>query len=307
MKNKQLQIALILGVLVPAILVLILSRTATRDGAETPKEGHTLSVQTEKDRVESMDLEAYVLGVVLGEMPASFEPEALKAQAVAARTFALRDMRHKNANVCTDSGCCQAYIAPKDYGGSKTALEKIRKAVSDTAGQVIIYDGGIIEATYFSCSGGRTEDALAVWGQAVPYLQAVDSPGEEKAENFIKTVTMDTDSFSGAFGGLTGSPESWVGAATHTEGGGVSSIQIGGKSYTGTEVRKILGLRSTAFMLTVIGKTVVITTRGSGHRVGMSQYGADAMAAGGSTYAEILAHYYPKTQIVGIDKLSDLG
>ncbi len=307
MKNKQLQIALILGVLVPAILVLILSRTAPREREEIPKAGCTLSVQTGKNRVETMNLEEYVLGVVLAEMPASFEGEALKAQAVAARTYALRELRHKNANVCTDSGCCQAYIAPKDYGGSKASLEKIRKAVNDTAGQVIIYDGTIIEATYFSCSGGRTEDALAVWGQAVPYLQAVDSPGEEKAENFIKTVTMDTDTFSEAFGGLSGLPESWMGAVTYTEGGGVSRIQIGGKSYTGTEVRKILGLRSTAFMLTVIGQTVVVTTRGSGHRVGMSQYGADAMAAGGSTYAEILAHYYPETQIVGIDKLWDLG
>ena len=307
MKNKQLKIALILGILVPAILVLLLSRTAREDGEETPTEGLTLTVQTGTDKVEEMNVEAYVVGVVLAEMPASFETEALKAQAVAARTFALRELRHKNANVCTDSGCCQAYIDPKDYGGSKASLEKIRESVNDTAGQVIIYDGALIEATYFSCSGGRTEDALAVWGQEVPYLQAVDSPGEEKAENFIKTVTMAADDFSAAFGGLSGPPESWVGAVTYTEGGGVASIQIGGKSYTGTEVRKKLKLRSTAFVLTVIGSTVTVTTKGSGHRVGMSQYGADAMAAGGSTYGEILLHYYPETQIVGIDKLWDLG
>ena len=307
MKNKQLQIALILGILVPAILVLLLSRTAQEGNSEAPGQGYILSVQTGTDKVEEMNVEEYVVGVVLGEMPASFETEALKAQAVAARTFALRELRHKNANVCTDSGCCQAYIDPKDYDGSKASLEKIRKAVYDTAGQVIVYEGSMIEATYFSCSGGRTEDALAVWGQEVPYLQAVDSPGEEKAENYIKTVTLSADDFSAAFGGLTGPPESWVGAVTYTEGGGVASIKIGGKSYTGTQVRQKLKLRSTAFVLTVIGSTVTVTTKGSGHRVGMSQYGADAMAACGSTYGEILAHYYPQTQIVGIDKLLDLG
>lgn len=253
----------------------------------------------------SMELEAYILAVVLGEMPASFEMEALKAQAVVARTYTLKAVeegkRHEIGAVCTKSSCCQAYCSPEDYlakGGTSTDLEKVRNAVSDTAGQVLIYKGCIITATYFSCSGGSTEDAAAVWGYDVPYLQSVKSPGEEDASGYTKQVTITAEQFEKKMAvRLKGSPKSWFGNVTYTEGGGVATIEIGGVSYRGTTIRSLLGLRSTMFTIRAGDDTVTITTMGHGHRVGMSQYGADAMAVQGSTYEEILLHYYQGAQL----------
>ncbi len=310
MKNKSLCVALILGILLPCIMLLLTSRIHTNE-RETPQkpteEEKGLQVLMTDGTVCEMPLEEYVLGVVLAEMPASFETEALKAQAVVARTYALRGKRHENANVCTDHTCCQAYCPPHTYTGGNGALQKVQSAVNATVGEVVTYGGKLIEATYFSCSGGKTEDAAAVWGQSVPYLQAVDSPGEEKAASYLKTVSMTASEFSAAFGGLSGSPANWIGKITYTKGGGVNTIVIGNKEYKGTEVRKILGLRSTAFVITVVGSSVTVTTKGNGHRVGMSQYGADAMAVTGSSYADILIHYYPGTSLQDIDNMDALG
>jgi stage II sporulation protein D len=160
---------------------------------------------------------------------------------------------------------------------------------------VLTYEGSLIEATYFSCSGGSTEDAAAVWGTDFSYLRAVDSPGEEHAAHYTDTVSFTVDELEQRLGvALAGE---WIGRVSYTAGGGVDTILIGGKCFTGKEIRTILGLRSTVFEMEVSGETVAITTRGFGHRVGMSQYGADAMAVSGSSYEEILAHYYPGTTI----------
>ena len=310
MKNKSLYIALILGVVLPCVMLLSVSRLYVgneKNPEEEQPEGRTLQVLMSDGAIYNMPLEDYILGVVLGEMPAFFEVEALKAQAVAARTYALREKRHQDADICTDHTCCQAYCSPDSYTGGKSALEKVRSAVYATAGEVVTYQGKMIEATYFSCSGGKTEDAAEVWGQSVPYLQAVDSPGEEKAANYLKTVSMSASEFAAAFGGISGSTSTWIGKITYTKGGGVDTIVIGGKVYKGTQVRQKLNLHSTAFAITVVGSSVTITTKGNGHRVGMSQYGADAMAVMGSSYAEILAHYYPGTLLQGIDNIGALG
>lgn len=147
-----------------------------------------------------------------------------------------------------------------------------------TSGWVLTYEGELIEATYFSCSGGSTEDAAAVWGTEFPYLQAVASPGEEKAAHYTDTVRLSAEAFQDALGvTLSGSPGSWFRDVTYTDGGGIDTIVIGGTSYKGTSLRSALGLRSTAFSISTTEDTVTITTRGYGHRVGMSQYGADAM------------------------------
>ncbi len=310
MKNKPFILALVLGVVLPCLMLLLLSRQAPSPDiapTEEKEEPQRLRVLMKSGNVEEMELEAYILGVVLAEMPASFETEALKAQAVVARTYTLRRKRHENADICADPGCCQAYCDPEKYTGGAASLSKVKKAVDATAGQIVTYGGAPIEATYFSCSGGRTEDAVAVWGQSVPYLQAVDSPGEEKAAAYLKTVSMTAGEFAAAFDGLSGSPSGWLGTITYTRGGGVDTIKIGGKTYKGTEVRKRLGLRSTAFAITIVGSSVTVTTKGYGHRVGMSQYGADAMALAGSDYKAILCHYYPGTELQGIDKGTDLG
>ena len=257
------------------------------------------------DKVVEMELNEYLTGVVLAEMPVSFEPEAQKAQAVVARTYTMRAYRrggkHDGAAVCTDSTCCQAYISPAEYlesGGTQSGVDRIRGAVEATDGQVLTYGGELIEATYFSCSGGVTEDAAAVWGADYPYLQSVESPGEEGAAHYSDTVRFTAAQFEAALGrGLGGSPTSWFGVTTYTTGGGVASMEIGGQVYKGTKLRSLLGLRSTAFTVAADSKGVTITTKGFGHRVGMSQYGADAMAVLGSSYEEILAHYYRGTTL----------
>ena len=247
--------------------------------------------------VVAIDIEEYVYGVVLAEMPASFEAEALKAQAVLARTYALKHSnagsKHINAAVCTESSCCQGYQDPDASALEDDLLDKVKRAVMSTEGQVLVYNNELIEATYFSCSGGRTEDAVAVWGVDVPYLQATDSPGEESSTHFLTTLVI-TQKECAANLGINGGNIT-VGQARYTDGGGVASIEINGHKYTGVQIRQLLGLKSTAFRMNVIGSNVVITVKGYGHRVGMSQYGADAMAATGSDYKEILAHYYSGT------------
>ena len=237
-------------------------------------------------------------------MPASFPDEALKAQAVVARTYTSRRMRtnrHDGAAVCMDPGCCQGYTAEADYlasGGSAENVDRLRAAVAETAGQVLTYEGALIDATYFSCSGGQTEDAVAVWGQDVPYLQSVESPGEEDAPRYSETVTFTPAQFRALTGcGGGDDPNAWFGPVTHTDGGGVDTMEICDAEYSGTELRGLLGLRSTAFTLEVVDGNIVITTLGFGHRVGMSQYGARAMALNGADYTEILSHYYTGTEL----------
>ena len=249
-----------------------------------------------------MELEEYLVGVVLAEMPVSFEDEALKAQAVVARTYTVRagegKSKHDDGDICGDSTCCQGYLDPVAYGGTEEALTKVRNAVASTSGQVLTYEGKLVEATYFSCSGGTTEDAVAVWGTDVPYLQSVASPGEENAAYYTDSVSFTVQEFASLLGvNLTGKPASWLGDVTHTVGGGVDTMKIGDLIFRGTELRKLLGLRSTAFTITATDEIITIHTRGYGHRVGMSQYGADAMAAQGSTYGEILTHYYQGTEL----------
>ena len=325
--------AVVVGMMLPVLLVcFVLSVAAPQVGGQQTVPGQTenkphptelqdetlptmqqaehnayISVIIDEDPVQ-MDLEQYILCVVLGEMPAYFETEALKAQAVVARTYALKvcgeGSHHKGGAVCTVASCCQAYCTPEQYisaGGSQEALEKVKSAVAATCGQVLIYDGELISATYFSCSGGATEDAAAVWGYEVPYLQSVESPGEEDASAYTHTICMQASEFRQKMAvRLKGSPESWFGKVRYTQGGGVSTIEIGGVSYRGTTIRSILGLRSTAFTIHVDGDTITIITKGYGHRVGMSQYGADAMAVQGSTYQQILMHYYQGTQLMNM-------
>lgn len=275
------------------------------DEGQASQSKRMISVMSDAEKVEQMDLEDYIVCVVLAEMPASFENEALKAQAVVARTYALRrgnnNPKHYLAAVCTNSECCQGYKTPQEYiksGGQEKDLEKIKAAVQETAGQVLAYNGELIEATYFSCSGGFTEDAVAVWGEDIPYLQATVSPGEESSKHYVDTVYFSSEEFAAFLGqDMQNSPDSWFGDISYTTGKGVETMQIGGVCYTGTQLRKLLGLRSTVFSITVVGDTIAITTKGYGHRVGMSQYGANAMAEKGSNYEEILRHYYNGTYL----------
>ena len=281
---------------------------STQSTQSVPSEGEAIqmiSVLSDDGRMEQMPLNSYVTGVVLAEMPADFDAEALKAQAVVARTYALkretRNKKHPDA-VCTNASCCQGYISADEYLNNKGTLENLRKieeAVEQTKNLVLVYNGKLIEATYFSCSGGVTEDAVAVWGEDIPYLKSTKSPGEENAAHYTDTVRFTVDEFKDRLDlQATGEPHTWIGDITYTNGGGVDTVTIAGTPYSGVELRSLLGLRSTAFSMTIIGTTVVVTTRGYGHRVGMSQYGAEAMAVQGNTFDQILQYYYSGTELM---------
>lgn len=311
---KQFLCSVILGLLIPGLLFSAVEKYTSEENpdyhvgessqipmiqVELPagKEEEPIYIPVlQKDgSVKQTELEYYVWGVVLGEMPASFEPEALKAQAVAARTYALRCMEdgvHKQNAVCMDPGCCQNYCDPKEYP-SEIYAQKAHLAVRQTRGIMACYHGRPIFASYFASSGGATEDAVAVWGSDFPYLKSVSSPGETDKAYQNTTVTLTAAQFQSKLGGkIEGKPNEWFGKVTYTHGGGVKTMVIGTEKYTGTQLRKLLGLRSTMFTVSVKGNQITLTTNGYGHRVGMSQYGAQAMAQAGQKYDAILKHYY---------------
>lgn len=307
--------ALFMGMVLPGLLVnaAVMIRSSEKEFPVLETEpsatvGFSVRVRTGR-AVTEMDMDQYITGVVLAEMGASFEPEALKAQSVAARTYAQKATvtggKHGDGSVCTDAQCCQGYCSQEAYlaaGGTEMDKQKIADAVVATSGLVLTYEGELIEATYFSCSGGATEDAAAVWGTDFPYLQSVRSPGEEGAAVYTQILTFTPEELENALEtDFAGPPESWFTVTTYTEGGGVAAMTIGGHVYTGTELRSRLGLRSTAFTVKASSEKIVVTTRGYGHRVGLSQYGADAMAAAGNTFDQILSHYYPGTNLTRLE------
>lgn len=321
-KWKQYLFAFVMSVMMPGTLLhmggsrtehLPLQTEPPESVETTAPEGSilTIPVYMPGGEVKMMELEDYIAGVVLAEMPASFAEEALKAQAVAARTYTARCFlmggKHENAAVCTDSHCCQAFIDPADYlgaGGLEDNVEKVKNAVRSTSGVVLTYGGELIEAAYFSCSGGRTEDAVAVWGGAVPYLLSVDSPGEEQADHYRDRVFLSRDELERMLGRTLSGPSSgWLGPVVYTTGGGVATMVFAGQSYTGVELRLLLGLNSTAFSVEPGEGGIYVTTSGKGHRVGLSQWGANAMAQAGCGYETIVKHYYFG---ITIDKIENL-
>ena len=262
------------------------------------------------EEVREMDMQDYLLGVVAAEMPADFAPESLKAQAVAARTYALycRDSRrHENADVCADFACCQAYLDDgtlrKNWGADYAAKrEKIAAAVAATDGEILCYGGQAIFAAFHSSSAGCTEDCGAIWSE-LPYLVSVWSPeGADSVPNYVSTRSLSPldfrDTLLAARPGadFSGEPETWLGELTRDRSGRVESLTLGGERFTGAELRALFSLRSTAFTLDYDGD-FLFTVTGFGHGVGMSQYGANVLAGEGADYREILAHYYPGTEL----------
>ena len=260
-----------------------------------------------------MTLEDYLFGVVAAEMPASFELEALKAQACAARTYTVRKQNnptqaHPDADVCTDTGCCQAYVtresAETRWGLSAGEYsQKIAQAIAETDGMGILYQGQPIQAVFFSSAPGYTVDAVEVWGNSVDYLKSVESPEGEEVPNYHSQVVKSGEEVKNAVlaaypgADLSGDPSGWFGTPAVNEGGTVSSILVGGVTLTGGQVRTLFDLRSACFTVAWDGTNFTFAVTGYGHGVGMSQYGANAMAKAGSTYDEILTWYYTGAQV----------
>ena len=242
------------------------------------------------------------------EIPASFEPEALKAQTVAARTYTLSKLartseKHPDADVCTDITCCQAYITPEEaavnWGDNARAYtDKIAAAVADTDGLAALWQGQPIQALFFSSAAGKTVDAVEVWGNSVPYLTSVDSPEGEEVPNYHTTVTVPVEEFRAKLleqypdADLSGEPSGWFANLTNRSGGGVESVDVGGVTVAGTALRTLFSLRSASFTVTADAANVTFSVTGYGHGVGMSQYGANAMAREGKSFEEILKWYY---------------
>lgn len=256
------------------------------------------------DEVMTLSLQEYLRGVVAAEMPVTFGPEALKAQAVAARTYVLTARRHDNAFVCTDSACCLAWCgeeALRAAWGDQYAknLAAVEKAVAATDGEYLRYGGEPIQAVFHASSGGATEDSGAIWG-ALPYLQSVPTPETaQSVPGLVTTVTVPADIFAETLAlESSGDPALWLQDLRKNDSGRVKGVLIAGKAFTGSAIRRAFGLRSTDFDLSWDGASFLFTVTGHGHGVGLSQYGAKLLAAEGWKYNDILAHYYPGTELV---------
>lgn len=274
----------------------------------------TLTIQ-DGDTTEQMTLERYLTGVVRGEMPASFEMEALRAQAAAERSYvyyqlaAGRKDAHPDADFCTDHTCCSAYLsetaAREKWGGDFAPWNtRVEQAVSDTDGQVVLYNGRPILAVFHSSSAGRTAAAGDVWSGDLPYLVSVDSPeGEETVPNYYSTVTFTAAEAKEKLLAahpelkLSGTPDRWFGAAAENGSGRVETVAVGGTDIEGTELRRIFGLRSACFTVAADSESVTFRVTGYGHGVGMSQYGANQLAREGKSWREILEWYYTGTTV----------
>lgn len=272
---------------------------------------------TATGELEETNLEQYIVGVLAGEMPSDFHVEALKAQALAARTYTLMRVRafggegctkHPGADVCTDSTHCQAYEDPKTI---KYNYEKYKQAVLDTKGEVIVYNDALIDAVFHSTSGGKTENSEEVWSSKVPYLRSVVSKYEENSPKLITKKEVKVNDFIAAIKKLDSGVKlssknikNQIKILERSEGGRIKSIQIGGKILSGSAVRGALGLNSSNFSITYNGSDMLFTVIGNGHGIGLSQYGADGMARNGSSYEEIVKHYYQGVEIVKMEDLA---
>ena len=266
-----------------------------------------------------MDFDEYLAGVIAAEMPASFELDAIRAQAVAARSFILYRMQiyrehaapseHNGADSCTNFAHCVAWISMEDarerWGDNANYYEwRIREAVRSTSGEYMTFNGNVVRAFFFAMSNGWTENVEDVWSEAIPYLRSVESGNYDDLPNFETFAEFSVEEFVNRL--RTERPNLLVGEAlstalnepNRTAGGRVGTIQIGNQTFRGTDIRRVFGLRSADFDISTDDENVYFTVRGFGHGVGMSQRGANRLAQEGMGYREILKIYYTGIEIV---------
>lgn len=268
-----------------------------------------------EDKVVEMNKSQYLKEVVSAEMPADFHIEALKAQAVAARSYLKSRTdayaksgspdEHKGADICTDSTHCKAWIPQEkrmeSWGkDAKSNWDKISRAVDETSGQVITYNDEAISAVFHSTSSGRTESSEDVWGGERPYLVSVESPGDLYSPKYKSEKSISLDEFKKIIAENIENVDfnkELIGNIIRSEAGGIKSISIGGAIIKGSALRNMFGLRSTNININIDGDTVNFDVTGYGHGVGMSQYGANYLANQGKSYIEILKTYYQGVEI----------
>ena len=258
-----------------------------------------ITIYRSNGSIINLNMTDYLIGVVSSEMPASFNLEALKAQSVLARTYALK--AKQTGKKLTDTVSTQSYIdidqMKNKWGNSfNTYYNKIKNAVENTNGEYLSYNGNYIEALYHSTNNGKTESSLDVFGNYYPYLISVSSEYDKNASSYLRTINMPLDTISNKLG-LNLNNDSVISILSYTDGGNIKEININGNNFSGKKVRELLGLRSADFDISISDNNANITTRGYGHGVGMSQYGANGMANAGYSYKDILSHYYPGTTL----------
>lgn len=297
---------------------LVVENQLTQTERSSYDENTVITLYTQGECRE-INLREYLTGVLAAEMSAGFPEEALKAQAVAARTYTHYKMNlygaeqspeaHQGADLCDDPGHCEAFAdlavqATELWGDSaEVYLQRLQEAVDATDGMILVYEEEPIAAVFCAAAGEKTESAADIWGSKLPYLVSVDSPGGQDCSRYHGTVTMEQTAFVETMknkwpdADFSDPPTAWFRDSHRTEVGSVMDVLVGGVRLTGSEVRQALGLNSANFKVKVEGENLVFTTVGYGHGVGMSQYGARYYAMDGQTYDQILYHYYPGTQL----------
>lgn len=312
------------GVFAPAPAGSAPSSAAASSQAAQPAEPGALPPAEPQEQVLLRDSESgqdftlsvrdYLIGAVAAEMPVSWPDEALKAQAVACHSYILYCRDHRTdakgpwltVDPARRQGCLTDPVLRSYWGTAYEAnYARLSALVDQVAGAVLYYDGAPAGASYFAISNGQTEASENVWGAALPYLRAVDSSSDRAAQDYEVTVTLSAEQVSGALASSLGistegiDPAAWFGTASYTPSGYVASLPVCGQTVTGAGLRSALGLRSACFSIQWDGSAFAFTTRGYGHGVGLSQWGAKAMAEQGKSWIEILAHYFPGTTLEG--------
>lgn len=269
--------------------------------------------------VEEVELDQYLCHVVSAEMPATYELEALKAQAVVARTYTIykvKNKKHENADICDDSTCCQAWVSKEDRlarweeSQRESNWQKIEQCVNETKGKIITYNNEPINAFFHANSGGTTELPVNVWGgTGLPYLQVVETAGEEGYNQYASEVELSNEELITKLKSkyediqIDFENSEDIKILEYTDSNRVKTVKLGNHEISGVEARSLFGLKSTNFEITKEAEKIKFTVKGYGHGVGMSQTGADAMAKQGSNYEEIIHHFYVGVEIKEINSL----
>lgn len=279
--------------------------------------GKVKLLHTQTGQIEELDMDEYLLGVVCSEMPVDYELEALKTQAIVARTYTVyliqNGGKHEGADICDSSNCCQAWISKEkrferwEEAKREENWGKIKSAVNSTKGKVIKYDGKIIKAFFHANSGGKTENVSAVWGGAdLPYLQSVETSGENNYSQYSSEIEISKSEFETKIKSthpeftINYEEENCIEIKEYTSGNRVKTLKIGNIEISGVELRTILGLRSANFSFEINGDNIKFFVTGYGHGVGMSQTGADSLAKQGILCEDIIKHFYTGVSIENI-------
>lgn len=281
--------------------------------AETEPLAQTVSVlRTSSGKINTLDMKDYIIGVVAAEMPAEYEEDALKAQAVAAYTYTKWLMENADnpqgeADISDDAQSHQGYLDEKQlkekWGNQfESRYEKIAQCVGEVYGEYLTYEGRAVLSCFHALSPGRTADAKAVWGSDIPYLKSVSAPGDLLSPDIDSEHTLSVEEFQKLCASLDGAKldeneEKWLGKAEKEDNGFIKTIVIGEKRFSANEIRNAFSLESPYFTLSYSGESFVFKVKGRGHGLGMSQYSADYMARQGSDYKEILLHFYSGVKI----------